>query len=76
MQQFGKILITIGIIILIVGIILLFFGDKLSFLGRLPGDIRIEKENFRFYFPITTMILLSAVLSLILWIIHKIGGMF
>ncbi|PLB87255.1 DUF2905 domain-containing protein [Dysgonamonadaceae bacterium] len=76
MQQFGKILIAIGIIILIVGIILFFFGDKLSFLGHLPGDIRIERENFRFYFPITTMILLSAILSLVLWIIRKIGGMF
>jgi uncharacterized membrane protein len=76
MQQFGKILIAIGFIIVIVGIILLFFGDKLSFLGRLPGDIRIERENFRFYFPITTMILLSAILSFVLWIIRKIGGMF
>ncbi len=74
MQEIGKILIDIGIILLIVGIILAFFGDKLSFLGRLPGDIRIEKENFRFYFPITTTILISVIVSLLIWLIRQIGG--
>ncbi|HBG40004.1 MAG TPA: DUF2905 domain-containing protein [Porphyromonadaceae bacterium] len=74
MQEIGKILIDIGIILLIVGIILAFFGDKLSFLGRLPGDIRIEKENFRFYFPITTTILISVFVSLLIWLIRQIGG--
>jgi len=39
--------------------------------GHLPGDIRVEKENVRFYFPITTMILLSVVVSVILWILKK-----
>jgi H+/Cl- antiporter ClcA len=72
MHQLGKYIIIIGIIVVIVGLILYFFGNRLSWLGHLPGDIRVEKENFRFYFPVTTMILLSLVISLILWIIRKL----
>lgn len=62
----GKVIIIIGLIVIIIGVIWYFFGDKLSFLGRLPGDIRIEKDNFSFYFPLTTMVLLSLLLSIIL----------
>ncbi|MDQ6757673.1 MAG: DUF2905 domain-containing protein, partial [Bacteroidota bacterium] len=47
---------------IIAGVIIYFFHDKLNWLGKLPGDIRIEKENFKFYFPITTMIILSITL--------------
>jgi hypothetical protein len=72
MTQAGKILIAAGIILLIAGLVLLFAGDKLSWVGRLPGDIRVEKENFRFYFPVTTMILLSILLTFIFWLIKKI----
>ena len=64
-----KVLITIGIIILLAGLLWPYLS-KLPF-GRLPGDIVIEKENFKFYFPIVTMILLSAVVSLILWLLRK-----
>lgn len=71
MEQLGKILIFCGIILVIAGLIIYFAGDKLSWLGHLPGDIRIVKENVRFYFPITTMIIISVVLSLILYIIRK-----
>ncbi|MDQ6755394.1 MAG: DUF2905 domain-containing protein, partial [Bacteroidota bacterium] len=53
----GKYIILIGAIIIIAGVIIYFFHDKLNWLGKLPGDIRIEKENFKFYFPITTMII-------------------
>ena len=72
MPHFGKTLIIIGAILLIAGLIIYFAGNKLSWIGHLPGDIRIEKENFRFYFPITTMILLSVVLTVILWIMRKL----
>ncbi|MBN1415191.1 MAG: DUF2905 domain-containing protein [Bacteroidales bacterium] len=72
MPQLGKILIVTGIIIVIAGLILYFAGNKFSWIGHLPGDIRIEKENFRFYFPVTTMILISIILTLILWIIRKL----
>ena len=62
-------LITVGLILVIVGLVwpwLQKFG-----IGRLPGDIMIERDGFRFYFPITTMIIISVVLSLILWFIRK-----
>jgi len=65
-QGMGKYIILIGAIIIIVGIIVYFFGDKLHWIGRLPGDIRIERENVRFYFPITTMILFSLLLTIII----------
>ena len=67
----GKYIIALGVIIVVVGVIIYFFGDKLHWLGRLPGDIRIEKENSRFYFPITTMILFSLVLTLLINLIKK-----
>jgi hypothetical protein len=67
----GKIIILIGVIIVIGGVIVYFFHDRLNWLGRLPGDVRIEKENFKFYFPITTMILLSVVLMLIAQLIKR-----
>jgi uncharacterized protein HemY len=71
-MQTGKILIVIGLILVVAGAIIWLAGDKLDWLGRLPGDIRIEKENTRIYFPITTMLILSVLLSLIMWIIRKL----
>ena len=67
----GKYIIGLGVLIVIAGIIVYFFHDKLHWIGRLPGDIRIEKENSRFYFPITTMIIFSLVLTLLVTIIKK-----
>jgi hypothetical protein len=66
----GKMIILIGIVIVLIGVIYYFFGNKLSFLGKLPGDIRIEKENFKFYFPITTCILLSLLITGIIKVIQ------
>ena len=70
-SETGKWVIGIGAIIILAGIIIYFFHDKLNWIGRLPGDIRIEKDNFRFYFPITTMILLSLLGTFIIWLIRK-----
>ncbi|MFP4619812.1 MAG: DUF2905 domain-containing protein [Bacteroidales bacterium] len=72
MHQIGKYLIVIGIIVIVVGVILFFLGNKLSWFGNLPGDIKIKRENFVFYAPITTMILLSIVLSFLLWLFSRI----
>jgi len=72
MENLGKILVIAGIILIIAGLIFWFAGDRLGWIGHLPGDIRIEKENFKFYFPISTMIIISVLLTLILWIIRKI----
>jgi hypothetical protein len=68
----GKYIILAGAIIIVIGLIIYFFHDKLNWIGRLPGDIRIEKENFRFYFPITTMILLSVIVTVFIWLIRKL----
>ena len=70
-SETGKWIIGIGTIIILVGIIIYFFHDKLNWIGRLPGDIRIERENFKFYFPIVTMILFSLLGTLIIWLIRK-----
>jgi hypothetical protein len=70
-QQTGKYIIGFGILIIVLGIIVYFFHDKLNWIGRLPGDIRVERENGRFYFPITTMILFSLLLTLIVNIIRR-----
>ncbi len=64
-----KTLITIGIILVLLG--LLWPWLQKSGLGRLPGDIVVEQENFRFYFPITTGIIISIVLSLLFWLMRK-----
>lgn len=66
----AKIFIFIGIVFILIGIFLYFFKDFPLF--RLPGDIVIEKENFKFYFPITSAIIISIVLSLIFNIISKL----
>ncbi|HHH53701.1 MAG TPA: DUF2905 domain-containing protein [Bacteroidetes bacterium] len=68
----GKILIIIGIIFIILGILYIAFGNIFSWFGHLPGDIRIEKENFKFYAPLTSGIVISIFLSLIAWIINII----
>ncbi len=69
MESFGKYLVVVGAALIIVGVLLMFF-DKIPFLGKLPGDIQIKRENFRFFFPITTSILLSVVISVVLWLIN------
>ncbi len=69
----GKWLVKIGGILLIIGALLWFFRDVpiLNKIGRLPGDIRIQKDNFTFYFPLTTSILISLVLTLIFWLLKR-----
>lgn len=72
MHQIGKYLIIIGIVIIVIGLILFLMGNKLSWFGNLPGDIKIKRDNFVFYAPITSMILLSIVLSFLIWVFSKI----
>jgi len=67
----GKWMIVAGILILLTGILIYFFHDKLHWIGRLPGDIRIENENSRFYFPLTTSIIVSIIISLIVYLYRK-----
>lgn len=71
-QPISKYLIVIGATLLIIGLIWYFLGDRLGNLGKLPGDIRIEGENTRVYIPITTMIIISILLTIILNVIRKL----
>jgi uncharacterized protein HemY len=64
-----KILVVLGIILLVAGLAWPWLG-AIPF-GRLPGDIVIERENFRFYFPLTTMVVVSVVLSLLVWFLRR-----
>ena len=70
MREMGKALLVIGGVVVFFGLILLF-GDKVPFFGRLPGDITLKKGNFTLLFPITSMILISAILSLIVMTVRK-----
>jgi hypothetical protein len=66
----GKLLMLCGFGLILLGA-LLSFGDKLGWIGRLPGDIRIERENFSFYFPLGSCLLLSALISLLVWLFRR-----
>ena len=65
MHAVAKILITFGVLLILIGVILLVF-NKIGFLGKLPGDINVQKKNFEFHFPIVTCIVASVILSLLL----------
>ena len=71
-QQTGKYIMIAGVCILTAGVLVYFFHDYFKWLGKLPGDIRIEKENYRFYFPIVTMLVISVALTLIINIIKRL----
>jgi hypothetical protein len=70
MQEIGKTLIIFGVILIGMGLLLTFIG-KVPYLGKLPGDIYIQKKNFSFYFPLATSLLISIILSLILWLFSR-----
>jgi len=69
-QYFGKIFIYLGLLLIVIGI-LFIVGPKIPYIGRLPGDIYIKKENFVFYFPLMTCIIISIILSLIFYLFRK-----
>lgn len=73
MQPLGKTLLVAGIIMACVGAVLMF-SDKIPFLGKLPGDIHIKREHFEFFFPITSGLLISIVISIALWIFSHFKG--
>jgi hypothetical protein len=69
MQHPAWVLVIVGVLIAVIGLVWLF-APSIPWLGKLPGDIAIERENFRFYFPLTTCILLSVVLTGIIWLVR------
>jgi hypothetical protein len=70
LQQIGRLLIVVGVVCASVGALMLFAG-KIPWLGRLPGDIIVQRKNFTFYFPLATSILVSLLLTLIFWLIGR-----
>ncbi|UOQ76620.1 DUF2905 domain-containing protein [Hymenobacter sp. 5516J-16] len=72
--QLGKSFIVLGLILVALGAFLwLGGGSLLKWFGHLPGDIRIERPGFRFYAPIVSMLLLSLLLSAVLWLVRRLG---
>ena len=72
MPDLGKLLLFFGVILVVAGLVLMVFGRMNSPLGRLPGDIVYRGKNTTFYFPLATSILLSVVLSLVLYVIGRL----
>jgi len=70
MAGLGRALIYLGLLLVVVGLVLSFAG-KLPWLGHLPGDISIERERFSFYFPLTTCIIISIIISLVLYFFRR-----
>lgn len=70
MTELGKILVVVGLAIAAVGL-LLWSGLGKGWLGRLPGDIHYTRGNFSFYFPLVTCLLLSLVLTMLLWLFRR-----
>ena len=70
MPGLGKSLIVIGLVIAAIGLLLTLAG-RIPWLGRLPGDIFIKKDNFTFYFPLATSILISLLISFLLWLFRR-----
>jgi hypothetical protein len=70
MSELGKLFLVFGLVFVAVGLLLTFAG-KIPWLGRLPGDLYIERDRFSFYFPLATCLLLSLVLTALLWIFRR-----
>jgi hypothetical protein len=68
MQSYGKFLVLLGLVISAAGIFLMLFG-QLPVIGKLPGDIRIRKENYELFIPITSGILISIIISAVIWVV-------
>jgi len=71
MNGLGRQFIIIGLVLLAAGLIISFAPKLPTWLGRLPGDINIKRDNVSFHFPLMTCLLLSALLSLIMWLFRK-----
>lgn len=72
--QLGKTIVILGLVLVALGaFVWLGGGSLLSWFGRLPGDIRVERPGFRFYAPIVSMLLVSLLLSLIMWLVRRLS---
>jgi len=70
MGEMARLIIVVGIVLIVIGLVMLGI-QKLPFLGKLPGDILIKRENFTFFFPLATSIIVSVLISLVLYLISR-----
>jgi DUF2905 family protein len=71
MPSLGRVFLLAGVLLVVVGLVVLL-GERVGLrVGRLPGDLRVERGNFRFYFPLATSIILGVVLSLVFWLFGR-----
>ena len=70
MEGMGKSLIVIGLLLIVIGVAIAF-GPRIPFIGKLPGDIYIKKDSFTFYFPLASSILISVIITLIMYLFRK-----
>jgi len=70
LDDLGKVLVGFGLLIALLGVVLLVAG-RVPWLGRLPGDIYVRRGNWAFYFPLATSLVVSAVLTLVFWILNR-----
>ena len=71
MQEIGKLILIIGLLLVVLGGVLWRFSSLFGWVGKLPGDISVQKGNFSFYFPVVTCILISVVLTLLAWLFRR-----
>jgi hypothetical protein len=70
MNELGKALVALGLTLALLGAVL-WWGGRIPWLGRFPGDIRVDREHFKFYFPLTTCLLISILLTLLFRLLGK-----
>jgi hypothetical protein len=70
MQELGRLILVMGLVLVLLGGLLLLSG-RIPWLGKLPGDILIQRRNFTFYFPLATGILISLLLTLVFWLLGR-----
>jgi Protein of unknown function (DUF2905) len=71
MQEVGKFVVLVGVFLVVAGVILWRFPSLFNWLGKLPGDISIRKENFSLYFPVVTCLLVSILITLLSWLFRR-----
>ncbi|MBF8251366.1 MAG: hypothetical protein HW382_994 [Deltaproteobacteria bacterium] len=70
MEGMGKSLIVIGLLLIVIGVAIAF-GPRIPFIGKLPGDIYIKKDSFTFYFPLATSVLISVIITFVMYLFRK-----
>jgi hypothetical protein len=71
MQEVGKFVVLVGVFLVVAGVILWRFPSLFNWVGKLPGDISIQKENFSLYFPVVTCLLVSILITLLSWLFRR-----